>query len=105
MLAGNQRRYQREKLASDRGIDDAEQNLNLLYARSGGDKIEPLHDNILARSGDYLLENRLSEMDPAQRLLQALGLMQGVGTWARKNADGEATWWDNIAAGMDVTGM
>jgi len=65
--------------------------------------MSPLQDTRTARFGDYLTENRPSEMDPVQRALQSLGLFQGLGEYLRTTGEGQrTTTMQDVNAALDV---
>ena len=65
--------------------------------------IEPLDDTAMARVGDYLLENRPSEMDTLQRALQRLDMGQGLGDYLQTTGQGDPTTiMQDLLAGLDI---
>jgi hypothetical protein len=65
--------------------------------------ITPLRDTAMARAGDYLLEDRPSEMDALQRALQRLDMAQGVGEWLQTTGQGDPTTiMQDLMAGLDI---
>jgi hypothetical protein len=65
--------------------------------------ITPLRDTAMARAGDYLLEDRPSEMDALQRALQRLDMGQGVGEWLQTTGQGDPTTvMQDLMAGLDI---
>jgi len=65
--------------------------------------ITPLRDTAMARAGDYLLEDRPSEMDALQRALQRLQMGQGVGEWLQTTGQGDpTTMMQDLMAGVDI---
>jgi hypothetical protein len=65
--------------------------------------IEPLDDTAMARVGDYLLEDRPSEMDTLQRALQRLDMGQGLGDYFQTTGQGDPTTiMQDLLAGLDI---
>jgi len=65
--------------------------------------ITPLRDTAMARVGDYLLEDRPSEMDTLQRALQRLQMAQGIGEWLQTTGQGDPTTvMQDLLAGVDI---
>ena len=65
--------------------------------------IEPLDDTAMARVGDYLLEDRPSEMDTLQRALQRLDMAQGLGDYFQTTGQGDPTTiMQDLLAGLDI---
>ena len=65
--------------------------------------ITPLRDTAMARAGDYLLEDRPSEMDALQRALQRLDMGQGIGEYLQTTGQGDPTTiMQNLMAGLDI---
>ena len=57
----------------------------------------------MARVGDYLLEDRPSEMDTLQRALQRLDMGQGIGEYLQTTGQGDPTTiMQNLMAGLDI---
>lgn len=66
--------------------------------------ITALPDNRMTRIGQYLTENRPSEMDHLQRALQRTDQLQSFGDWLTKTGQGDRTTvFENLAAGLDVS--
>jgi hypothetical protein len=65
--------------------------------------ITPLRDTAMARAGDYLLEDRPSEMDALQRALQRLDMGQGIGEYLQTTGQGDPTTiMQDLMAGLDI---
>lgn len=65
--------------------------------------IKPLESGVLATIGDYLVENRPSEMDTVQRALQSLQTGQGMGDYLQTIGTGQpTTLGQNVMAALDV---
>jgi hypothetical protein len=65
--------------------------------------IVPLQDTAMARVGDYLVEDRPSEMDTLQRALQRLEMAQGLGDYFQTTGQGDqTTMMQNLMAGLDI---
>lgn len=65
--------------------------------------IKPLESGVLATIGDYLLEDRPSEMDAVQRALQSLQLGQGLGEYLQTTGTGQpTTLGQDVMAALDV---
>jgi len=65
--------------------------------------ITPLRDTAMARVGDYLLEDRPSEMDTLQRALQRLDMGQGIGEYLQTTGQGDPTTiMQDLMAGLDI---
>jgi hypothetical protein len=91
-----------ESRANARAVAVASDTLERLR-RERGAVMSPLQDTRMARFGDYLTENRPSEMDPVQRALQSLGLFQGLGEYLRTTGEGQrTTTMQDINAALDV---
>ena len=91
-----------ERRANLRAVQVASDTLERLR-RERGAVMSPLQDTRMARFGDYLTENRSSEMDPVQRALQSLGLFQGLGKYLRTTGEGQrTTTMQDINAALDV---
>lgn len=91
-----------ESRANLRAVQVASDTLERLR-RERGAVASPLQDTRMARFGDYLTENRPSEMDPVQRALQSLGLFQGLGEYLRTTGEGQrTTTMQDINAALDV---
>jgi hypothetical protein len=91
-----------ERRANARAVAVASDTLERLR-RERGAVMSPLQDTRMARFGDYLTENRPSEMDPVQRALQNLGLFQGLGEYLRTTGEGQrTTTMQDINAALDV---
>ncbi len=91
-----------ERRANARAVAVASDTLERLR-RERGAVMSPLQDTRMARFGDYLTENRPSEMDPVQRALQSLGLFQGLGEYLRTTGEGQrTTTMQDINAALDV---
>lgn len=91
-----------ERRANLRAVQVASDTLERLR-RERGAVMSPLQDTRMARFGDYLTENRPSEMDPVQRALQSLGLFQGLGEYLRTTGEGQrTTTMQDINAALDV---
>ena len=91
-----------ERRANLRAVQVASDTLERLR-RERGAVMSPLQDTRMARFGDYLTENRPSEMDPVQRALQNLGLFQGLGEYLRTTGEGQrTTTMQDINAALDV---
>lgn len=91
-----------ERLANLRAVQVASNTLERLR-RERGAVMSPLQNTRMARFGDYLTENRPSEMDPVQRALQSLGLFQGLGEYLRTTGEGQrTTTMQDINAALDV---
>ena len=57
----------------------------------------------MARVGDYLVEDRPSEMDTLQRALQRLEMAQGLGDYLQTTGQGDqTTMMQNLMAGLDI---
>ena len=71
--------------------------------RERGPRMAPLRSNAATAFGDYLTENRPSEMDPVQRALQNLEAFQGLGEYIRTTGEGQrTTLMQDINAALDV---
>ena len=91
-----------ERRANLRAVQVASDTLERLR-RERGAVASPLQDTRMARFGDYLTENRPSEMDPVQRALQSLGLFQGLGEYLRTTGEGQrTTTMQDINAALDA---
>ena len=91
-----------ERRANLRAVQVASDTLERLR-RERGAVMSPLQDTRMARFGDYLTENRPSEMDPVQRALQSLGLFQGLGEYLRTTGEGQrTTTMQDMNAALDV---
>jgi len=91
-----------ERRVNARAVQVASDTLERLR-RERGAVMSPLQDTRMARFGDYLTENRPSEMDPVQRALQSLGLFQGLGEYLRTTGEGQrTTTMQDINAALDV---
>lgn len=83
-------------------VATAEETFNRLASRAAP-SIKPLESGVLATIGDYLVENRPSEMDAVQRALQSLQLGQGLGEYLQTTGTGQpTTLGQDVMAALDV---
>lgn len=91
-----------ERRANARAVAVASDTLERLR-RERGPRMAPLRSNFATDVGDYMTENRPSEMDPVQRALQNLDLYQGLGEYIRTAGEGQrTTTMQNINAALDI---
>jgi hypothetical protein len=91
-----------ERRANARAVSVASNTLERLR-RERGPRMAPLRSNAGTAFGDYLTENRPSEMDPVQRALQNLEAFQGLGEWVRTSGEGQrTTLMQDINAALDI---
>lgn len=91
-----------ERRANARAVAVASNTLERLR-RERGPRMAPLRSNAATAFGDYLTENRPSEMDPVQRALQNLEAFQGLGEWVRTSGEGQrTTTMQDINAALDI---